>query len=452
VGNNGVPAMSATAPNERDERTPAERIQDALKNPGKHSFGNSLFLVTRPSGKGYWIQQYRDGQSFRSKSLGTVADLNSYSKAVKAAQRYAVKRDDDKADDETTKAAGPLFAALVADYLDGYDRDGEHVPGKAEGWRGSSEADTYRRNLIERGKLAPMYVVKITPQDIAAHLRLFEGKPKTAERVRSHIQNVMAFAIAREIRKSDIPNVTPDNPAAAEGPLKHLPWPKLTEANNVVTPHPAMPGKDVPKFFHDLQTIPTGQPVDPVVTHSARALSFIVLTTLRAQEAVGAKWNEVDTKEMIFTVPGSRMKGKGRGRPHAIPLTPEMLRVIGEPGAPDDYIFPGDADGHVGEKSPMHTLRTLYKGDADVHGFRSTFSDWVVDHTDINDREALADLALGHLRHRDKTQRQYLRSTRLEQRRPVMQAWSDFVTGAANDGPHKGSWLRQNTRQSRAVK
>jgi integrase len=413
VGNNGVSRMPAT--------TPAERIQGALKTPGKYSFGNSLFLVTRPSGKGYWIQQYRDGQSFRSKSLGTVVNLNSYAKAVKAAQRYAVKRDDDKADDETTKAAGPLFAALVADYLDGYDRDGEHVPGKAEGWRGSSEADTYRRNLIERGKLAPMYAAKITPQDIAAHLRLFEGKPKTAERVRSHIENVMAFVIAREFR-------TGDNPAAANGPLAHLPWPKLTEANNEVVSHPAMPSAHVPKFFHDLQTIPTGQPGDPVVTHSARALSFIVLTTLRAQEAVGAKWNEVDIGQMVFTVPGSRMKGKGKGRPHAIPLTPEMLSIIGKPGAPDDYIFPGDADGHVGEKSPMHTLRTLYKGDADVHGLRSTFSDYIVDHTAIEDRERLVDLALAHLKHRDKTQRVYLRSTRLEQRRPVMQRWSDYVT------------------------
>ena len=179
--------------------TPAERIQDALKSPGKHSFGNSLFLITRPSGKGYWVQQYRDGISFRSKSLGTVADLNSYSKAVLAAKRFAVKRDDDEAKEEAIEAAGPLFSVLVAEYLDGYDRDGERVPGKAAGWRGDAEADAYRRNLIERGELAKMHVVKITSQDIAAHLRLL-GKPKLAERVRSHTQNVMAFAIAREIR------------------------------------------------------------------------------------------------------------------------------------------------------------------------------------------------------------------------------------------------------------
>jgi integrase len=426
VGNNGVSRMPLTTPAEM-ERTPAERIQDALKDPGKHSFGNSLFLITRPSGKGYWVQQYRNGTkpngmaSFRSKSLGTVAKFNSYAKAVMEAKRFFVRRDEQKADDVATQTAGPPFSVVVAEYLDGYEGDGEHIPGKAAGWRGTSEADTYRRNLIERGKLASMYVVKITPQDIAAHLRLFEGKPKTAERVRSHIQNVMAFAISREIRPKGS-----DNPASADGPLKFLPWPKVTGDIEVIS-HPAMPAKDVPKLFRDLQTIPTGQSGD--ITPSARSLSFIVLTALRAKETVGAKWKEIDLEQMIWTVPGSRMKGKAKGRPHAVPLTAQMLKVIGEPGAPDDYIFPGDADGHVGEKSPLHTLRLLYTGEADVHGLRSTFSDWVVENTDINDRERLADLALGHLKHRDKTQRLYLRSTRVEERRLLMQAWNDFVTG-----------------------
>jgi hypothetical protein len=36
---------------------------------------------------------------------------------------------------------------------------------------------------------------------------------------------------------------------------------------------------------------------------------------------------------------------------------------------------------------------------------RSTFSDWVVDHTGIPDKETLADLALGHVKHRDRSQR-----------------------------------------------
>jgi integrase len=394
------------------ERTPAERIQDAVKNPGKHSFGNSLFLITRPSGKGYWVQQYRDGQTFHSKSLGTVANLNSFAKALTAARRFAVKRNDQKVDDAATVAAGPLFSVLVAEYLDGYKRDGEHVPGKAAGWRGNAEADTYRRNLIERGKLASQYVVKITPQDIAAHLRLFEGKPKTAERVRSHVENVLAFAIAREFR-------TGDNPASADGPIAHLSWPKVERGNgDEVEHHPAMPSADVPKFFADLQTIKTP---------TARALSFILLTAVRAKEAVSAKWCDIDLERKVWTAPGTSMKGKGKGHPHAVPLTDAMLAIIGKPEG--EFVFPGEHKGHVGPKNPLHTLRMVYSGDADVHGLRSTFSDWVIDHTKLPDRERLADLALAHYKKgTTQSQRDYQRTLQAERRRPIMEAWSDFVT------------------------
>jgi integrase len=397
-------------------RTPAQKIADAMKSPGKHSFGNSLFLITRPSGKGYWVQQYRDGQTFRSKSLGSVADpkLNSYSKAVTAARRFAVKRDDDKTDEAATAAAGPLFSVVVAEYLDGYEHDGEHVPGKAAGWRGNDEADTYRRNLIERGKLGAMHVPAITPQDIAAHLRLWEGKGPTAERVRSHIQNVMAFAISRGFRKGD-------NPAAADGPIAHLAWPKVEAGNgDDVEHHPAMPSKYVPKFFADLQTIKTP---------TARALSFILLTAVRAKEAVSARTADINFEEKVWNVPGRMMKGKGKGQPHAVPLTEAMLAIIGKPEG--EFIFPGDHDGHVGPKNPLHTLRMVYDKSepANVHGLRSTFSDWVIDHTDFPDRERLADLALAHYKKgTSRSQRDYQRTLQAERRRPLMVAWNDFCT------------------------
>lgn len=406
------------APAKPAEPTPAQMVADALKSPGKYSFGNSLFLMTRPSGKGYWVQQYRDGDRFRSKSLGTVATLNSYAKAVTAARRFAVKRDDDKDVKAAAVAAGPLFSVVVAEYLDGYDRDGEHVPGKAAGWRGTSEADTYRRNLIERGTLAQMHVPAITPQDIAAHLRLWEGKGPTAERVRSHIQNVMAFAISRGFRKGD-------NPADVDGPIAHLSWPKVAPGNgDDVEHHPAMPSRYVPKFYADLQTIKTP---------TARALSFILLTAVRAKEGVSARTCDIDFVNKVWNVPGQLMKGKGKGQPHAVPLTDAMLDIIGKPDG--EFVFPGDHDGHVGPKNPLHTLRMVYKEPeaADVHGLRSTFSDWVIDHTDFPDRERLADIALAHYKMAKsdggtRSQRAYQRSLQAERRRPVMVAWSDFVT------------------------
>jgi integrase len=407
------------SPEERiayDKMSPADKIAYAKQHPGKWPFGNSLFLTTRKSGKGYWVQQYRDGASFRSKSLGPLAKHNSHTKATNEAKRFWNDRDKQKGTDETEKAAGPLFSVLVTEYLDGYERDGERVPGKSAGWRGTSEADTYRRNLIERGELASMHVVKITPQDIAAHLRLFEGKPKLAERVRSHVFNVMASAIAREFRKGD-------NPAAADGPLAHLSWPKVENGNgDTVEHHPAMPSADVPTFFRDLQAIDTP---------TARALSFILLTAVRAKEAVSARWCDIDLAAKVWNVPGQFMKGRGKGHPHAVPLTLQMLDIIGQPSG--EFVFPGEHNGHVGPKNPLHTLRMVYAGNADVHGMRSTFSDWVIDHTDFPDRERLADLALAHYKKgATQSQRDYQRTLQAERRRPMMQLWSDYVTGAVS--------------------
>jgi integrase len=60
------------------------------------------------------------------------------------------------------------------------------------------------------------------------------------------------------------------------------------------------------------------------------------------------------------------------------------------------------------------------------HGFRSTFKVWSVERTDFSDE--LSESALAHSKG-DKTVQAYLRSDRLEKRRPLMQAWADFVTG-----------------------
>jgi len=62
---------------------------------------------------------------------------------------------------------------------------------------------------------------------------------------------------------------------------------------------------------------------------------------------------------------------------------------------------------------------------ADVHGFRSTLSTWAADH-DYPD--VLGEMALSHAVG-DAVQRAYQRSTRVNARRELMQAWADFATG-----------------------
>jgi integrase len=74
----------------------------------------------------------------------------------------------------------------------------------------------------------------------------------------------------------------------------------------------------------------------------------------------------------------------------------------------------------------MAMLLRRMKCKVTVHGVRSSFRDWAteIDKTDY----ATAERCLAH-KVGSEAALAYDRSDRLELRRPVMQAWSDFVTG-----------------------
>ena len=66
------------------------------------------------------------------------------------------------------------------------------------------------------------------------------------------------------------------------------------------------------------------------------------------------------------------------------------------------------------------------------HGFRASFRTWVQD----NDTASwdVAETVLGHSIG-GKTERAYARSDLLERRRPVMQAWAEYVAGRSDARP-----------------
>lgn len=67
-------------------------------------------------------------------------------------------------------------------------------------------------------------------------------------------------------------------------------------------------------------------------------------TMTRPSEASGARWNEIDWEEKVWTIPTERMKKR---REHRIPLTEQMLElleVMKPISAHRDFIFPSDRD------------------------------------------------------------------------------------------------------------
>jgi integrase len=98
---------------------------------------------------------------------------------------------------------------------------------------------------------------------------------------------------------------------------------------------------------------------------------LLLLTGLRLNEVVDAKWSEFDLAKGTWTIPASRMKGKnGKARDHVVPLTDDILKVINRLPrfATGEYLFSTNYGGkrkpcwissEVKNKLDARMLRTL---------------------------------------------------------------------------------------------
>src|SRR5262249_11550836 len=125
-----------------------------------------------------------------------------------------------------------------------------------------------------------------------------------------------------------------------------------------------------------------------------RALEFTILTAARTGEVLGAKWGEINLVDWVWIIPPDRMKA---GREHRVPLANgavEILEIMLTLRI-NDFVFPGERPGGgLGPRAMRNALRRLGRADLTVHGFRSTFADWVTERT--NFPAEARELALAH--------------------------------------------------------
>jgi integrase len=177
---------------------------------------------------------------------------------------------------------------------------------------------------------------------------------------------------------------------------------------------------------------------------SARALEFAILTAARSGEALNMRWSEVDLVERMWTIPAERMKAH---KEHRVPLSAPALKVLAEMETvrSGDFVFPGiDATQPLGRNALNQLLlRHLNDqarwGDVTVHGFRSTFSDWVAERTAYPSE--VREMALAHAVG-DKVEAAYRRGDLLQKRRDLAEAWGSFC--GQPDAPATGKVVAFN--------
>ncbi|HGS4620259.1 TPA: integrase domain-containing protein [Vibrio cholerae] len=174
-------------------------------------------------------------------------------------------------------------------------------------------------------------------------------------------------------------------------------------------------------------------------------LEWQLHTMTRPAEASGARWDEINWEEKVWTIPAERMKKR---REHRIPLTEQMLallEVMKPISGHRDFIFPSDRDPKKpcnSQTANMALKRMGFAGRLVSHGLRSLAS------TTLNEQGFDPDLVEAALAHVDDNQVRsaYNRTDYLERRKPMMSWWSGHIEEAA-----KGSLSVTGNKQLKVI-
>lgn len=380
----------------------------AITKPGLHADGGGLYLSTTNGGKRWvFIFQWQGKRremglgSARSTTLARARELASQARAMvsEGIDPIAARASERAAAAAADPLGPPTFGEFSESYIDSVE----------DGWRNAKHRQQWRNSLQQHaGPLKSISVADIRTQDVLSVLQPIWLKiPETADRVRGRIEKVLNAAKAHGHRSPDS-----SNPAQWRGHLEVLlpKRQKLTRGH-----HAAMPYADVPAFWRTLE----GRSAT-----AARALAFLILTAARSGEVLGAKWGEIDGD--LWIVPAERMKA---GVQHSVALSGAAVAVLDSVAkrGTGDFIFAGQKGGQLSNMSMEMLLRRMDVGKCTVHGFRSAFKDWSLNHTEFPDE--ISEEALAHVVG-SKVRRAYRRSEALDRRRALMEAWAEHVTGA----------------------
>jgi integrase len=389
--------------------------------PGRHGDSDGLLLVVSASGRRKWVLRYQIMRARRDMGLGAYPAVGLSEARIAAADaRKLIARGSDPLEvRRAARKAGkpiPTFGEIAQLVI-------------ADAQKKSTNAKVryqWQRHLgpAYSGPLLARPVSEITALDVAAVLKPIWGdKPEVARKLYPAIRRVFEYA---RVRLRDDHGVSmPDNPARWED-LKAIgfePPRKLSRGR-----HPSLAHDQVPAFMADLRAR------DAV---AARALEFLILTNVRTDAVLKARWGEIDLGQALWTVPLKNLKDREHRREgFRVPLSDraaEIIRRMGEMRT-SDFVFPAHRIGRPLSNMAMLTLLKRMNNGATpkwidptskraitAHGFRATLRTWAEETTGFP--HAVIEEAMGH-QVGTQVERAYRRTDVLAKRRELMAAWA----------------------------
>jgi integrase len=391
--------------------------------PGMYADGGGLYLRVTPRGARNWVLRYMLDRRPRWMGLGPLALYGLAEARAKALD--ARRKRHEGVDPIDARRAERARQQLEAAKAVTFQRCAEaYINAHRAGWKNGKHAAQWSATLSTYAypEIGGLPVQAIDSSLVLKVLEpIWTAKPETASRVRGRLESVLDFAKARGYRGDE-------NPARWRGHLDKL-LPARSKVRQIEH-HAALSYGEMPSFLARLRGQEGTAP---------RALEFAILTAGRTGEVIGARWNEIDLLDKIWTVPAARMKAR---REHRVPLSPRALAIltemqkIGPQGdCGDAFVFPGGKTGKpLSNMAFLMLLRRMGRADLTAHGFRATFKTWASERTSFQNE--IVETALAHVVG-NKVEQAYRRGDLFEKRRRLMQQWATFCTAVPAQEPQR---------------
>ncbi|MDR5771223.1 MULTISPECIES: phage integrase central domain-containing protein [unclassified Caballeronia] len=379
--------------------------------PGYYADGGGLYLQISKSGSRSWIFRFSLAKRSREMGLGALATV-SLAEARGLASECRKMLAEGRDPIEVRNAHRERAALEETDSLTFKKAATDYIENNRASWKNAKHAQQWT-NTLQTYAFPIIGKIDVRHVDTSMVVRVLQPiwaeKTETASRVRGRIECVLDYAKAIGKRAGE-------NPARWRGHLDKV-FPAEGKVHKI-RHHPALPYAELPAFMRELRQR------EGV---SARVLELTILTCARTTEALDLQPEELQLRNRLWIVPPARMKAK---REHRVPMCDraiELVQAALDQPREGKYLFPGEKKGRpLSNMAMLNLLERMGYPDITVHGFRSTFRDWVADCTEYPD--SIADMALAHVV-ADKTDAAYRRGDMLERRRRLMDEWAKFCNG-----------------------
>lgn len=275
-----------------------------------------LYFIVQPSGGKSWALRYRFNEKTRKLKLGNFPEITlAEARNLASENLFLLARGQDPAHLKQERRAeqtekGALLDEIIQTYLN------EHVDAKHR-----SAADT--RSIFEK-RVLPAWknrqIDTVTRADVTKQIdRLIaDGMPVAANNLFSAVRRFFNWSIEREYLE--------------DSPCKGLKMPTHEVSRDRV-----LSDDEVRWLWQATQT--EGYPFGTLVR-------LLLLTGQRRTEVAAMSWDELSTKDKIWSIPGSRTKN---ARAHHVPLPKAIwseIVVIPKIGEQPGFIFTTNGETH----------------------------------------------------------------------------------------------------------